>query len=58
MRGLLCSTGLGIWFFDEEANLTEDVRIYKNANAAEKHPRSRNATPRQELTKKRPRCSG
>ena len=51
MLSLLCSTGLDIWFFDEEANLTEDVRIYKNANAAEKHPRSRNSTPEQERTR-------
>ncbi|MBT5496047.1 MAG: hypothetical protein HOK54_09925 [Alphaproteobacteria bacterium] len=29
MLSLLCSTGIDLWFLYEEANLTEDVRVYK-----------------------------
>ena len=29
MLSLLCSTGIDLWFLYEEANLTEDVRLYK-----------------------------
>lgn len=29
MFSLLCSTGLHLWFYYEESNLTENVRVYK-----------------------------
>lgn len=29
MFNLLCATGLHLWFFYEEANLTENVKVYK-----------------------------
>ena len=29
MFSVLCSTGLHLWYFYEEANLTEDIRVYK-----------------------------
>lgn len=29
MFSLLCATGLHTWFFYEEANLTENVKVFK-----------------------------
>ncbi|MEL0022280.1 MAG: hypothetical protein VW709_20645 [Rickettsiales bacterium] len=48
MFSLLYTTGLHLWFFYEEANLTEDVRIYKKCERCGKKTevKDRRAEPR------------
>ena len=36
MFNLLCAVGLHVWFFDGEANLSENVRVYKKCERCQK----------------------
>lgn len=36
MFNLLCKAGLHLWFFYEESNLAENIRIYKKCERCQK----------------------
>ena len=36
MFNLLCAVGLHVWFFYEESNLFENVRVYKKCERCQK----------------------